>query len=58
MLRGGKKCTPLPLNASWIGMSLILWTMENPQRFLRGKEVRQLWKDQAKGKHGQALVNN
>lgn len=59
MLRGSEKYMPLPLNASRIGMGLVLWTMENPQRFLsRGKEVRQLWKEQVKAKHDQDLANN
>lgn len=52
MLRGSEKCMPLLLNASRIDMSLVLWMTENLQRFLsRGKEVRQLWKEQAKAKH-------
>lgn len=38
---------------SQIGMGLILWTMENPQRFLStGKEVRQLWKEEVKASLG------
>lgn len=59
MLRRTEKYMPLPLNASWVGMGLVLWTMENPQRFLnRGEVVRQSRKEQVKAKHRQDSVNN
>ena len=34
-------------------MGLVLWTMENLQRFLNiRKEVRQIWKEQVKASSG------
>lgn len=47
------------LNASQIGLCLILCRVENFQRFLsRGKKLRQLQNEQVKGKHHQNLVHN